>query len=394
MEHDHPLTGSGEVARKTPLYDAHVALGGRIVEYAGWLLPIQYEGLVAEHLAVRNAAGLFDVSHMGEIRIDGPDALVFADRLLTSRIAGLQPGQIAYSPMCAPDGGTLDDVLALCLDNTSVLLVVNAANRESDFRWIHSLTGPDAPEETRGLEVEVRDESDRYGLLALQGPLAAALLQTIAGDTPVELGYYRFIREVPVAGVSCLVSRTGYTGEDGFEIMVPAGQTETVWEALLATHVGGDGTEAGSSGRAVPCGLGCRDTLRFEAGMPLYGNELDRDITPLEAGLSRFVTLDKPVFIGQDALAAQAAQPSRRKLVGFELAGRGVARHGYAIYATGRPDPVGHVTTGYHAPSLGMAVGTALVSGDVAEDAEWSVDIRGNRVPIHLRSRFFYKRGR
>jgi len=394
MNHENPPISSEIGARKTPLYEAHVALGGRIVEYAGWLLPIQYEGLVAEHQAVRNAAGLFDVSHMGEIRIVGPDALVFADRLLTSRIAGLQPGQIAYSPMCAPDGGTLDDVLALCLDDTSVLLVVNAANRESDYRWIASLAGEDAPEETRGLEVEVRDESDRYALLALQGPLAAALLQTLAGDVIAGLGYYRFSQNVPVAGVPCLVSRTGYTGEDGFEIMMPAGQAETVWTALLAARVDKDGTQGGSADRAVPCGLGCRDTLRFEAGMPLYGNELDRDITPLEAGLSRFVALDKPVFIGRDALAAQAAQSTRRKLIGFEMAGRGVARHGYAVYVAGRSDPVGHVTTGYLTPSLGIAVGTALVPGDIGEDAEWSVDIRGHRIPIHLRSRFFYKRGR
>lgn len=394
MDRENTQTGAEGDARKTPLYDAHVALGGRLVSYAGWLLPIQYEGLVVEHLAVRRAAGLFDVSHMGEIRIEGPDALVFADRLLTSRMAGLQPGQIAYSPMCAPDGGTLDDVLVLCFDRTSVLLVVNAANREADFRWIASLAGPSAPAETSGLAVEVRDESDRYGLLALQGPLAPALLQTLAGDVTDELGYYRFAKEVPVAGVPCLVSRTGYTGEDGFEIMMPADQTAVVWSALLAARIEMTGEQTGAADRAVPCGLGCRDTLRFEAGMPLYGNELDRDITPLEAGLSRFVALDKPVFIGRDALVAQATQSSRRKLVGFELTGRGIARHGYAVYATGRTGPVGHVTTGYHAPSLGIAVGTALVCGDIAEDAEWSVDIRGNRVPIKLRSRFFYKRGR
>jgi aminomethyltransferase len=393
MEHRPPLTESGNSTRKTPLYEAHIALGGRIVEYAGWQLPIQYEGLVAEHLAVRNAAGLFDVSHMGEIRIEGPTRL-FLPTGCCQPDCRAAPGQIAYSPMCAPDGSTLDDVLTMCLDDTSVLLVVNAANRDSDVQWIHSLTGPDAPEETRGLEVEVRDESDRYGLLALQGPLAATLLQTIAGDVPAGLGYYRFSQNVLVAGVPCLVSRTGYTGEDGFEIMTPASQIVTVWEALLAARADGNVTLAGTADHAVPCGLGCRDTLRFEAGMPLYGNELSRDITPLEAGLSRFVALDKPVFIGREALAAQAAQPFRRKLVGFELTGRGVARHGYAIYATGQTDPVGHVTTGYHAPSLGIAVGTALVRGDVAEDAEWSVDIRCNRVPIHLRSRFFYKRGR
>ncbi len=383
--------------RKTPLYDVHVAQGGRMVDYAGWLLPLQFRGLLAEHQAVRTSAGLFDVSHMGEILLTGADALTFADRVLTARVDTLQPGQIAYSPMCAADGGTLDDVLVYHLAPGSVLLVVNAANRANDVAWLQSLSGADAPRETRGLEVQVQDLSEQWGLIALQGPDAAALLDTLVrADTRATLhalAYYRFARDLPVADVPCLVSRTGYTGEDGYEIMVPVADVVAVWNALLAARAAAaDGTVI----RAVPCGLGCRDTLRFEAGMPLYGNELARDITPLEAGLARFVALDKPHFIGRQALVAQQERGVPRKLIGFELLARGIARYGYSVYAHDANDPVGIVTTGYQAPTLGLSVGTALLRADVAqpEQAGLTVEIRGKRLPIAVRSRFFYKRER
>jgi len=362
-----------------------------MVEYAGWLLPVQYAGLVEEHRAVRTRAGLFDVSHMGEIGGGGPDAALFLDRLLTARIAGLPAGQAAYSPMCAEDGGTLDDLLVYRRGDGTFLLVVNAANREADFRWIAAAASPHGPAETRGLQVEVRDESDAFGLVALQGPLAAGILRSAAGDGPCSLGNYRFVEETDVAGVSCMVARTGYTGEDGFEIMMPASCAEAVWDALLQAETV---TDADGTVHAVPCGLGCRDTLRFEAGMPLYGNELARDISPLEAGLDRFVRLDKEAFVGRKALASQSESGAPRQLVGFEMTGRGVARHGYPVYDADGSRRIGSVTTGYHSPTLGAAVGTALVEAARAGDAGLLVEIRGAMIPAMIRSRFFYRKGR
>ena len=363
--------------RRTPLYDTHIKLGGRMVAYAGWNMPVQYAGIMEEHQAVRTHAGKFDVSHMGEIAVCGPDASEFLDRLLTNRIAGMLTGQAVYSPMCAEDGGTLDDLLVYRRGIDDFLLIVNAANRAADVSWIvQASSSAGGPAETRGMQVSVTDCSDAFGLIALQGPDAGNILAGVAGDAPGKLGYYRFLENVDVAGVPCLVSRTGYTGEDGFEIRMPSECSIEVWDALPA----------------VPCGLGCRDTLRFEAGMPLYGNELARDISPLEAGLDRFVLLDKPGFIGRTALAASLAAGVPRRLVGFGMTGRGVARHGYPVWSMDGSCRIGTVTTGYHSPSLGMAVGTAMIESPFAGDPGLSIEIRGHLVSAVTRSRFFYKR--
>lgn len=380
MEDHQPVSDpdfDNAALRRTPLYDTHIRLGGRMVAYAGWIMPVQYAGIMEEHQAVRTHAGKFDVSHMGEIAVCGPDAQDFLDRLLTNRVTGMLTGQAVYSLMCAEDGGTLDDLLVYRRGVDDFLLIVNAANRAADVSWIaQAASAADGPAETRGMRVSVTDRSDAFGLIALQGPDAREILAGVAGDVPGMLGYYRFLENVEVAGVSCLVSRTGYTGEDGFEILVPAEGAVEVWDAL----------------QAVPCGLGCRDTLRFEAGMPLYGKELARDITPLEAGLDRFVPMDKPVFVGRTALAESLAAGIPRRLVGFGMTGRGVARHGYPVWSMDGSRRIGTVTTGYHSPSLGMAVGTALIESPFAGDPGLSIEIRGHLVSAVTRPRFFYKR--
>lgn len=379
---------------RTPLYDTHLRLGGRMVEYAGWLLPVQYTGLVAEHQAVRTGAGLFDVSHMGEIAVEGTDALAFLDRMVTNRLTDMQVGQAVYSPMCAEDGGTRDDLLVYRRGDCAFLLIVNAANRKTDFQWLSGVAASGGPSVAPGMLVSVSDVSDGYGLIALQGPAAEGILRNVAGDAPCTLGYYRFMEGVAIAGADCLISRTGYTGEDGFEILVPTAATVGVWDALAQaeTMVMDAGTGDGRTVRAVPCGLGCRDTLRFEAGMPLFGNELARDISPLEAGLDRFVRLDKAAFVGRDALADMKERGAPRRLTGFEMAGRGVARHGYPVWTSDGTRRIGFVTTGYHSPTLGVAAGSALVESEYAGAAGFSIEIRGNLVPARTRSRFFYKR--
>ena len=260
--------------RKTPLYDRHVAAGGKIVPFAGWLLPVQYSGVIAEHKAVRSACGLFDVSHMGELLLRGADALENVNRLMTNDFSGMAEGQARYSPMCYEDGGTVDDLIVYKCSDTAYFIVVNAANKDKDAAWIgEHLTGDCAME----------DLSDRVAQLALQGPKAEELLRTLTGDIP-ERNYTAVLRGT-VAGMPCLVSRTGYTGEDGFELYCAPADAPALWDALTA-------------GGALPCGLGARDTLRLEAAMPLYGHELSAEINPYEAGLGIFVKLDKPDFIG------------------------------------------------------------------------------------------------
>lgn len=378
--------------RRTPLFETHRRLDGKMVEYAGWSLPVQYAGLVEEHSAVRTHAGLFDVSHMGEIAVTGADAGKFLDRIVTNDLSAMVDGQAVYSPMCAEDGGTLDDLLVYRRSCDSYLLVVNAANRKADFAWISDAATGHGPSSASGFRVNVEDVSDRFGLLALQGPAAADVLAQASADDLRKMPYYRFAENVDIAGCRCLVSRTGYTGEDGFEILVPAAETVTVWDAVMAVELPSPPEAGDAVLRVVPCGLGCRDTLRFEAGMPLYGNELGRDITPLEAGLDRFVRLEKPAFVGRESLAALKAAGLPRKVTGFEMTGRGVARHGYPVWTSDASRVIGVVTTGYHSPTLGRAVGVALVETASAGDPELQIEIRGKLVPARTRSRFFYKR--
>ena len=352
--------------RKTPLYDRHVAAGGKIVPFAGWLLPVQYSGVIAEHKAVRSACGLFDVSHMGELLLRGADALENVNRLMTNDFSGMAEGQARYSPMCYEDGGTVDDLIVYKCSDAAYFIVVNAANKDKDAAWIgEHLTGDCAME----------DLSDRVAQLALQGPKAEEILRTLTGDIP-EKNYTAVLRGT-VAGMPCLVSRTGYTGEDGFELYCAPADAPALWDALTA-------------GGALPCGLGARDTLRLEAAMPLYGHELSAEINPYEAGLGIFVKLDKPDFIGRAAL--EAARPVKRRRVGLRMTGRGIAREECPVYDGEKQ--VGVVTSGTHCPWLGQAVALALVDAAYKEPgASLQVDVRGRRVEAEVVRTPFYKRG-
>jgi aminomethyltransferase len=359
--------------KHTPLFDQHTALGGRIIDFGGWALPVQYSGIIEEHEAVRGAAGLFDVSHMGEVTVKGSGALEFIQHLVTNDIGKAVDGQAVYSPMCYPDGGVVDDLIVCRLGAEDFLLVVNAANTDKDFAWIR---------EHLSEGVEAENVSDRWAQLALQGPKAQAILQRLT-DYPLEsIRFFRFVPNVRVAGVNALVSRSGYTGEDGFELYTAAQDAPVLWRALL---------DAGRGDGLLPCGLGARDTLRFEAALPLYGQEISAEISPLEAGLTRFVKLDKADFIGLDALKTQAEAGLARRLVGFEMVGRGIPRSHYAVAKDGRP--VGFVTTGSFSPTLKKNLGLALVEADcAAEDGTLEIIIRDKPVEARIVPLPFYSK--
>jgi aminomethyltransferase len=357
-----------EGLERTPLYDEHKALGARLVDFAGYEMPVQYEGIKAEHEAVRNHAGLFDVSHMGEAVFRGPEAEAAVQRLVTRDVGRLDSGQAGYCAVCYEDGGTVDDVIVYRRED-DFLIVINASNREKDVEHFRK--------NTEDLDVEVADESDDWALLALQGPKAAELLQDLTSTDLSGLKPFRFARG-EVEGVPALISRTGYTGEDGFEIYLRPDGAPRVWRRLI---------EAG----AAPAGLGARDTLRLEAGLCLYGNELDAETTPLEAGIGFAVHLDKePRFIGQRALLLEDTGRLRKKLVGFEMEGRGIARHGHHV--TSGAEIVGEVTSGTKSPTLDRAIGLALV--DPGVDDWFEIVIRDNPVPAKAVPLPFYKRDR
>jgi aminomethyltransferase len=352
--------------RRTPLYDEHRALGARLVDFAGWEMPVQYEGIKAEHNAVRNRVGLFDVSHMGEAVFRGPDAEEAVQRLVTRDVSRLEEGQAGYSAVCYEDGGTVDDVIVYKRPE-DFLVVVNASNRGKDLEHFSK--------NAEDLDVKIADESDDWALLALQGPEAADLLQNLTDADLSDLRPFRFV-EGEVAGAKTLISRTGYTGEDGFELYLAPGDAPRVWRELLGSG-------------ATPAGLGARDTLRLEAGMCLYGNELDPETTPLEAGIGFAVHLDKErEFIGQEALRIEKEEGLRKKLVGFEVGGRGIARHDYPVRV--EDQTVGRVTSGTLSPTLGKAIGLALVSPEVEDRFE--VVIRDRPVEAHTVPLPFYKR--
>ena len=357
---------AGGSLRRTPLYDEHRALGARLVDFSGWEMPVQYGGIKDEHQAVRERVGLFDVSHMGEAVFRGPDAERAVQRLVTRDVSRLEEGQAGYSAVCYEDGGTVDDVLVYRRPE-DFLVVVNAANREKDLDHFG--------ENTQDLDVEVADESDDWALLALQGPQAADLLQNLTDADLSGLRYYRSLED-EVAGIRAMISRTGYTGEDGFEIYLSPRDAPRLWRELI---------EAG----ATPAGLGARDTLRLEAGMCLYGNELDPETTPLEAGIGFAVHLDKEQgFIGQHALIREKEEGLRKKLVGFEVEGRGIARHDHPVKVG--HETVGRVTSGTLSPTLNKAIGLALVSPGVKDRFE--VVIRERPVEAHTVELPFYKR--
>lgn len=352
--------------RKTPLYDAHVALGGKIVPFAGYLLPVEYPtGVIAEHRAVRAQAGLFDVSHMGEATLRGADALGNLNRLLTNDFTGMKDGQARYSPMCDENGGTVDDLLVYKFGEGDYMLVLNAANREKDVKWIaEHLSG----------DVVFEDVSDGVAQIALQGPASEEILRAAKPEWALPKRNYRF-----KAQADALVSRTGYTGEDGFEIYLKPEKAAELWDALL---------EAGKPFGLIPCGLGARDTLRMEAAMPLYGHELSADVTPLEAGLDVFVKLDKPEFIGRQGLLDRGARVRRCGLVPVD---RGIPREGAQVFAG--DEPIGRVTSGTHLPTLGHAACMALLKTEYTQpDAEALIDVRGRKIRAKVVPLPFYKR--
>ena len=361
-----------EQVLKTPLYEKHVQNGGKIVPFAGYYLPVQYEaGVIAEHKAVREGVGLFDVSHMGEVLFRGEDALANIQRLLCNDYTGLQPGRIRYSPMLNPQGGVIDDVLVYCFAQDEYFMVVNASNRHKDVKHILA--------EQFG-EVEITDLSDGICQIALQGPRADALLRTLVAKDHLPQKYYSFVRDVDVKGVKCLISRTGYTGEDGFELYADAKDAERLFDVL---------TEAGKAFGLQLCGLGCRDTLRLEAAMPLYGHEMDDTVTPLETGLAFFVKMDKDGgFIGKEALLAHT--PARAR-VGLKITGRGIAREHYPVFSG--DTQIGLTTSGTFIPTQNAALAMALV--DMAYKPEGtllSVDIRGKKVEAEVVPLPFYSR--
>ncbi|MDR2472427.1 MAG: glycine cleavage system aminomethyltransferase GcvT [Tannerella sp.] len=352
---------------KTPLYDCHVACGGKIVPFAGYLLPVQYQtGIIAEHNAVRNAAGLFDVSHMGEIMFRGDDALQCLNYLLTNDFSTLDDGHIRYSVMCNPQGGCLDDVLVYRFSHNEYMVVVNASNRHSDYEWMKSnLIGA----------VSIEDISDTVAQIALQGPAAHEILTKIF--TPqLPSKYYTFTRiSEPF---DCLVSQTGYTGSGGYEIYLPTSQAPTMWNILL---------EAGKEFGLIPCGLGARDTLRLEAAMPLYGHEMDETVSPLETGLDFGVKMNKTDFIGKQALLNMGAP--RRHRIGLKITGHGIAREHQDVYLGERL--IGHTTSGTHAPYLKYPIAMALVATD-AVGSHVTIDVRGRRIEAEVVALPFYKK--
>ncbi|MDD4085145.1 MAG: glycine cleavage system aminomethyltransferase GcvT [Acidaminococcaceae bacterium] len=360
--------------KKTPLFASHQKYGGKIVEFGGWLLPVQYSGIIEEHAAVRTKAGLFDVSHMGEIRVEGREALAFLQNLVTNDLAGMKNGQIRYSPMCYEDGGTVDDLLIYRYGETCYLVVVNAANIDKDREWMIK--------NMAGFEAVLTDKSDETAQLALQGPLSTAILSKLTGEAVADIAFYHFIDDVAVAGKKTMVSRTGYTGEDGYEIYCAPEDVTHLWESIM---------EAGREEGLLPAGLGCRDTLRFESCLPLYGHELSAGISPLAAGLGRFVKLDKASFIGREALVRQKEAGLPLKVMGVEVTGRGIARAGYPIKADGRV--IGTVTTGSPAPTLGKNMALALVDAAYAEiGREIAVEVRGKEIAAVIVAKPFYKR--
>ena len=352
--------------KRTCLYDEHVALGALISPFGGFDMPIQYSDIVDEHQAVRQDCGVFDVSHMGEVLVSGRDAERYVNHIFTNDVAGIPAGKILYGMMCYEDGGVVDDLLVYRMADDRFFLVINASNIDKDWAWIE--------EQAKGYDVTLENQSDLYGELAVQGPQAEVVMEQVLGLPCSELTFYTFKEMGDV-----LVSRSGYTGEDGFEIYADAEYINHCWDKLMA------------SGRCKPCGLGCRDTLRFEVGLPLYGDELSADITPLMAGLGVFVKLDKQEFIGREALAKQKAEGAPKKLVGIELQDKAIPRHGYTVLKDGQT--IGEVTTGYHAISIDKSVCMALVDAPFAAiGTEVEIQIRKKTFPgVVCKKRFYDK---
>lgn len=366
--------------KTTPLLETHKKLGGKIVEFAGFLMPLQYSGVMDEHRAVRTAAGLFDVSHMGQVIFSGPKALAAARRMVTNNVLGLKDGGVLYSPICYPDGGIVDDCLVYRLGPERALFVVNASNIDKDFAWLAGETGD---------RCRVENRSDDYALLALQGPRAVEIFAAVAEGGDVRaMPSFTFL-DLRVGALRVTASRTGYTGEDGFEIACAPGDATALWDRLM---------EAGAKHGIKPAGLGARDTLRLEARLPLYGNDIDQTTSPLEAGLGWTVKLKDDDFIGKGALVKQKADGLRRKLVCMEARSRGIARHGHTLHlapAAGAPlgPAIGAVTSGTTSPTLGSAIALGYVPSDqAAPGTRLCADVRGKPVELEVVKGPFYKR--
>ena len=360
-----------ENLKYTCLYDKHVALGAKMSPFAGFMMPIQYSGITPEHLAVRTKVGMFDVSHMGEIFIEGPDAEKFINHIFTNNISGFEHGKVLYGMMCYPEGGVVDDLLVYReFEKDHFLLVVNAANIEKDYQWMK--------DNEKGFDVKIENLSEQWGQIAVQGPEAEKTVVEVLGYKEAEaLSFYTYCN-CEYKGHRLILSRTGYTGEDGFEIYVDPASTVEIWDKFLAAGV-------------VPCGLGCRDTLRFEAGLPLYGDELSADITPIEAGLGMFCKLDKEEFIGKDVLVAQKAGGTTKKLVGIGIEDKAIPRAGYPV-ETAEGEQVGVVTTGYHSISLDRSICFALVKSEYAAlGTPLSIRIRKKVFPGEVIKKRFYQ---
>ena len=352
---------------KTCLHDRHVKQGALMSPFGGFDMPIQYVGITEEHNAVRNEVGVFDVSHMGEVRVKGKDAYKFVSNIFVNDVTGAPDGQIFYGMMCYENGGTVDDLLVYKVNDEEYFLVINAANIDKDVKWIR--------DNAEGFDVEITDESPVYGEVAVQGPKAEETLEKLLGIDLKSLAFYTF-KVFKLDGEDVLISRTGYTGEDGFEVYGSHDYIRKLWDRLM---------EAG----VQPCGLGCRDTLRFEVGLPLYGDELSAEISPIEASLSMFVKLDKPEFIGKEALAKQKAEGVKHRIVGLELEGNAIPRHGYPVLADGKQ--IGEITTGYRSISTGKSVAMAMIDKPYDKlGTEVEVQIRKKTFPAKVVKKRFY----
>lgn len=354
-----------ENLKKTPLHSRHIEAGAQMSPFGGFDMPIEYEGIVAEHEAVRNHVGVFDVSHMGEVLVTGAEAVRFVNYIFTNDVAAMPTGKILYGMMLNPRGGTVDDLLVYRMGEQKFLLVINASNIDKDVAWIMT--------HAQAFNVRAVNCSDDWAEIAVQGPESEMTLMTVLGIDVTDLSFYTF-KEL---ADGTIVSRTGYTGEDGFEIYASPARIDAMWQSLMAAGV-------------KPCGLGCRDTLRFEAGLPLYGDELTDDITPVEAGLGMFVKLDKEDFIGKEAIARQKAEGVSRKIVGLEIEGPAIARHGYEVLDK-EGNVAGSVTTGYRSISLGRNLAMALVDANHSKpDTELQVRVRRKVFPARVIKKRFY----
>lgn len=354
--------------KRTCLYDKHVALSALIAPFVGFDMPIQYSGITEEHNAVRGHCGVFDVSHMGEVLVTGSEAEKYINHIFTNDVRGLPAGKVLYGMMCYPDGGVVDDTCICKLEDQVFLMTINASNIDKDIAWIEK--------NAAGFDVVIKNKSENYGQLALQGPEAEAKIESVLGISTKDLNFYE-VRQVKTDGEVIIVSRTGYTGEDGFEIYGSPKYINEAWDKLIAAGI-------------TPCGLGCRDTLRFEVGLPLYGNELSDKISPVMAGLSMFVKLDKEEFIGKDALQKQKAEGVSQRLRGIVLEGNAIPRHGYKVMKEGKE--VGVVTTGYRLISTPKSCAVALVDASVQMGDKLEIQIRKKSFPgIVVKKKFYDK---